>query len=86
MKDGSLHFGELDLVSFFDIMRGHLARLEGAVETGFVTDWVTEMWLDFEFCGHNFSINNQPGWYWLFVNDPKCPDHCLNKCSGTLNL
>ncbi len=86
MKDGSRHFGELDLVSFFDIMHGHLARLEGAIETGFVTDWVTEMWLDFEFCGHNFSINNQLGWYWLFVDDPECPDQLLEQVLGHFEL
>lgn len=86
MKDGSRHFGELDFVAFFDIMRGHVSQLEGAKETGFVTDWVTEMRLDFEYSGHRFSINNQLGWYWLFVNEPECPDQVLEQVLGHFEL
>lgn len=51
VNDGSRHFGELNFVAFFDVMREHLRKLEGARETGFVSDWVTEMWLDFEYEG-----------------------------------
>ncbi|MBK7708568.1 MAG: hypothetical protein IPJ30_23110 [Acidobacteria bacterium] len=35
------------------------------------------MWLDFDYRGHRFSVNNQFGDYWFFVRDPKCPDEIL---------
>ena len=79
MKDDSRHFGGVPEVVFFDTMREHLAKLEGAAETGFVTDWVTEMWLDFDYRGHSFSINNQMGEYWFFVDEPQCRDEILTE-------
>jgi hypothetical protein len=77
MNDGSRHFADLPETVFFDDLRQYAARLPGAKETGFVTDWVTEVWLDFEFRGQNFSINNQFGDYWFFVENPDCPDEIL---------
>lgn len=77
MKDGSRHFANLPAAAFFDQMRAHLPKLDGAVETGFVSDGVTEMWLDFKFRDHQFSINNQMGEYWVFVRRPDCPDTLL---------
>jgi hypothetical protein len=47
-------------------LREWAMRLAGAKETGFVTDQVTEVWLDFEFRGQKFSINNQHGNYWFW--------------------
>lgn len=58
-------------------MRSHLWKLIDARETDFLTDHVTEMWLDFEYRGRSFSINNQFGDYWFFVNEPECPDEIL---------
>ena len=36
-----------------------------------LSDKVTEIWLDFHFQDHQFSINNQMGEYWFF---------CLEDC------
>lgn len=77
MKDGSRHFADLPETVFFDRMRDHLELLAGATETAFVTDRVTEMWLDFDYRDHQFSINNQMSSYWFFVNDPTCPQEIL---------
>ncbi len=77
MNDGSRNFADLPETVFFDKLREHAAELEGAKITGFVTDWVTEVWLDFEFLGQKFATNNQMGNYWFFVGDPKCPDEIL---------
>src|SRR5689334_1566748 len=77
MNDGSRHFAAIPEVVSFDVMRNQARSLEGAVETGFVTDEVTEMWLDFKYCGNRFSINNQLGDYWFFVEDSKCPEPIL---------
>jgi hypothetical protein len=58
-------------------MRGQLRLLGGAVESDFVTDSITEMWLDFDYERHRFSINNQMGEYLFFVDDPDCPEEVL---------
>ena len=44
--------------------------MEGALVTGYLTDGITEMWLDFSFQGHSFTVNNQCGEFWFFVEDP----------------
>ena len=77
MNDGSRHFVDMPEVVFFDELAEHLEKLEGAKITEFITDGVVEMWLDFEFRNHQFSINNQLGDYWFFVQDPHCPEEIL---------
>ena len=63
MNDGSRNFADLPETVFFDELPEIAKNFEGATETGFVTDWITEVWLDFEYRGHKFSINNQMGDY-----------------------
>jgi hypothetical protein len=77
MKDGSRHFVDMPETVFFDEFADHVEKLEDAEITEFLTDGVVEMWLDFEFQGHKFSVNNQLGDYWFFVEDPDCPDEIL---------
>lgn len=78
MRDGSRHFVDLPVeFAFFDELYEHTEKLEGAVITEFLTDGVVEMWLDFEFRGHKFSVNNQFTDYWFFVEDPACPEEVL---------
>ena len=77
MNDGSQHFADMPEVVFFDELADHAEELEGAEITEFITDGVVEMWLDFEYRGHKFSVNNQFGDYWFFVSDPNCPDEIL---------
>lgn len=79
MHDGSRHFGSLP--ETYDVaspqwyaLRDHVASLAGAALRGFVTDDVTEAWIDFSFGAHSFSINNQLGDWLFFVEDPACPD------------
>lgn len=79
MNDGSRHFGDVPEIVFFDAMREHLKRLNGASETEFISDMVTEMWMDFEYKDNKFSINNQMGEYWFFVENPDCPDAILTE-------
>lgn len=82
MKDGSRHFAELP--ETYDVatpewerLRDAVPSLPGARLTGFVTDEVTEAWIDFELGGHAFSLNDPQGSWWLFVRDPACPDELL---------
>jgi hypothetical protein len=77
MHDGSRHFGDLPQTVLWHALRDHIEELEGAVVTGFVTDEVTEAWIDFSYRGHEFSVNDQYGEYWFFVQDPECPDEIL---------
>lgn len=82
MADGSRHFG--DLPETYDVdhpewhrLKDGVALLAGAELRSFVTDDVTEAWIDFTFRGHHLSINNQHGQWWFFVQDPSCPDETL---------
>jgi len=78
MHDGSRKFTELSETVTWDKFRQHITRLSGANVTDYLTDHVTEMWLDFTFRGHNFTVNNQSGDFWFFVVDPSCPDDILS--------
>lgn len=45
------------------VLRGHLEKMPDAFVTDYVSDGVTEMWLDFNYKGNRFSVNNQFGEY-----------------------
>jgi hypothetical protein len=53
--------------------------LHGASELAFLTDDVAEARVGFELHGRSYSINNQFGEWWFFVNDPLCPDEYLRE-------
>lgn len=77
MHDGSRHFGDLPQTVLWYDLHDHTTQMPGAVLTGFITDHVTEAWIDFTYGGHQFSVNDQYGDYWFFVEDPECPDHLM---------
>jgi hypothetical protein len=77
MKDKSRHFGALPQTILWHRLSDHINNLAGAKVTHFITDEITEAWLDFSFCGHRFSVNDQFGEYWFFVDNPKCSDQIL---------
>jgi len=79
MRDGSRCFLELRPNASWYAIRDHVAKLKGAELTNFVTDGVTEAWIDFGYSGHAFSINDSPGDYWFFVKDPSCDESILNE-------
>jgi hypothetical protein len=82
MHDGSRNFAKMPQAASWPALRNHLEQLEGLVVTAFLTDHVTEAWLDFEFRGHAFTVNNQFGEYWFFVRDPECDDSTLQTIVG----
>ena len=43
---------------------------------------MVESWIDFRYKGHRFSINNQFGDFWFFVQDPACPEALLSKVAS----
>jgi hypothetical protein len=82
MNNGARHFAGLP--ETYDVqepewhrLRAHVAAMPGAQITAFVTDDVTEAWLDWRYRDHRFSANNQFNEWWLFVEDPACPDEIL---------
>jgi hypothetical protein len=77
MHDGSRHFASLPESESWESLHEHVRRLEGVSGTSIITDEVTEAWIDFSFRGHEFSVNNQSGEFWLFVEDPACPVEVL---------
>ena len=81
-SDGSRQFAELPQTLLWYDVRDHIPQLDGAKLTAFVCDGITEAWIDFEYCGHKFSINDQFGQYWFFVTDPSCPDLVLLEVYG----
>jgi hypothetical protein len=78
MHDGSRHFVSLPESWPWDEFRDYLKVLDGVMVTDHLTDGVTEVWIDFEFRGHKFTVNNQFGEYWFFVDDPCCDEDILN--------
>ncbi|HRH38060.1 MAG TPA: hypothetical protein PK760_06930 [Flavobacteriales bacterium] len=79
MHNGNRHFASLPQTVMWYGLRDHLAKLAGARVTRFLTDDITEAWIDFTFRGHAFTVNDQFGEYWFFVDDPTCPDQVLNE-------
>ena len=78
MNDGWRHFVDFPVeAAFFDDFADHVEELDGAEITEFLTDGIVEMWLEFEFRGHNFTVNNQLFDYMFFVEDATCPDEIL---------
>lgn len=77
MHDGSRQFAEFPEACSWDELRQHVETFPGAAVTDYLTDHITEMWLDFTFRDHAFSVNNQHGHFWFFVRDPACPDPIL---------
>jgi len=79
MHDGSRHFGSLPQTVLWQALRDHIDRMPGVTVTSFVSDFVTEAWIDFTYRGQEFSVNDQFGDYWFFVKDPACPDVILDE-------
>jgi hypothetical protein len=77
MKDGSRQFGILPQAVLWSELGDHIGKLDGLEITDFLTDQMTEAWIDFSYRGYKFSVNDQYGEYWFFVDNPQCPDETL---------
>ena len=86
MNDGSSHFGDLPESIDWHQLRDHIERLDGVQVTDFITDNVTEVWIDFAYRGQRFSVNNQFGEYWFFVDNPRCSEEILEAVLGHCEL
>lgn len=79
MDDGSRLFAIFKFPLSWGILRPHLEQMEGLKVTGFVTDSVTEGWLDFEYFGQRFSINDPLGEFYVFAEDGECSAFILGE-------
>jgi hypothetical protein len=75
--DGSRQFLALPESCAWSDLRTHLSALEGVALGEYLTDGITQAWIDFTYRGYRFTINNQFGKYWFFVDDPVCPADLL---------
>ena len=81
MKDGSRNF--ILLPQSVPPLRliPRILTLWGAFPTAFVPG-LDQAWIDFRYRGYKFSINDQFGDFWFFVNDPACPTVVLERVAG----
>jgi hypothetical protein len=78
MHDGSRHFLSLpESILPCALVERMRANPEFQM-TGFL-EGALEAWIDFEFQGHKFSVNNQFGEFWFFVADAACPVDLLTE-------
>jgi hypothetical protein len=75
--DGSRKFAALPRRAPWLRLRQHLAALPGVALGEFLTDHMTEGWLDFTYGAHDFTVNDQFGEYWFFVADAGAPEDLL---------
>ena len=79
MHDGSRMFAALPESESWHRLRDHISQLAGAQVTDFITDEITEAWIDFTYRGYSLTVNNQFGEFWFFVRDPNCADDILSE-------
>ena len=83
MKDGSRQFADMPEVALPSEMRKIIAKLPGAEIQSFVASIAeVEAWIEFQYCGFDFAVNNQNMEYWFFVKQPECPDSILGEVAA----
>ena len=79
MPDGSRLFASFKFPVSWPVFRQHLEQMQSLKVTRFVTDGVTEGWLDFDYFGHHFTVNDPQGEFFVFVDDAECPSFILGE-------
>lgn len=73
MADGSRLFTVLPGTFSWREIRTHLEALQDLRLGEFLTDEVTEAWLDFTWFGQGFTIHGSMGEYRVFASEGDCP-------------
>jgi hypothetical protein len=81
MKDGSRNFILLPQTVPPLRLIPRIVTLWGAFPTAYVPS-LAESWIDFRYRRQNFSINNQFGDFWFFVEDASCPTDILERVAN----
>lgn len=72
LNDGSRHFLSLPQSIRVEDLISRITAFPD-MEVTHVLSSIPESWVDFEFEGQKFSVNDQFGEYWFFVDSPQCP-------------
>ena len=84
MSSDARHFVDMPDVIFFDELSDHLEELPGYQLNEFEIDGVVGLWIEFEWAGNKFFVDNLPGDYRFYVEDPKCEEGVLLEISNHL--
>jgi hypothetical protein len=77
MHDGSRNFILLPVGSTAPVrLLLRVMTLWGAFPTAYIPGF-SESWIDFRYKKYKFSINNQYGDFWFFVEQSNCPEEIL---------
>lgn len=79
LNDNARRFVDFPETVFFDDLADHIAMLPGCEITEFEADGVIGAWIEFEYEGHHFFVDNLLGSFRFHVEDPKCDDSLLLK-------
>lgn len=79
MQDGSRLFAILKDPLSWKALRDHLETMQSLKILRFVTDGITEGWLDFEYFGHHFTVHDPLGEFYVFVKDAECSSFILGE-------
>ena len=74
--DGSRHFLSLRQSIPSDALVAAMKAMPDIAINKFI-ETIPESWIDFDFRGHKFAINDQFGEYWFFVKDAACQENIL---------
>ena len=77
MADGSVLFAELSGNISWAELRDHLERIDQLLIMKFVTDGITEAWLDFYYHGQHCTVHCPLDDYLVFAQDGNCPAFML---------
>lgn len=81
MRDGSRHFVSLPEAVGPRRLLVHVFGLGFALPLLYLPSGI-ESWLGFWYRGHRFTVNNQFGEYWFFVQNPACPAKVLHRVAS----
>lgn len=76
-NDGSRHFYSTPEKGSFQNLKKKIEKYNGMEVTDYLSDEVTEIWIDFEYKNKKFTVNNQMGEFWYFSSDPECEESIL---------
>lgn len=84
IPDSARHFVDFPEILFFDELADHIALLEGCEIEESEFDGVLGVWIRFAYAGNVFHVDNVPGNFRIYVEDPNCPEPILLEIAAHL--
>jgi hypothetical protein len=85
-NDNARHFVDFPEVVFFDQLSDHLEKLPGLEIVEFEMDGVVAVWLEFDYAGNHFFVDNHLADFRFFVEHPDCEEDILLAIAGHLRV